>query len=279
MKNKLTFDWLLSPEVLDAPILEALAAFSCPVQIHHIGCGTSSLPLRLRQLVEDPQQVHNTDFSQQAIEIGERLERDALAQDDRSFGTPDSAPAHPHNESHITRSLSTMRWSRLNLLSLDQILSLKGPYHITIDKATCDSIACGDDVPVVLPYPLQPTLWQTPLTPPAPRTEAKVHPLHLLAVHLAYLTPCGGFWIALSYSDHRFPYWPPYPKTADEGLLLQDIVEAGFMHPGSLWRLQSHDTLDAPEVERKGDHVVHGPRITYNLYVMVRTDVAIDRVG
>ncbi len=278
-KNGSTFDWLLPPEVLDKPVLEALATLPGPVRIHHIGCGTSTLPLRLRQFVEDPQQIHNTDFSQQAIEIGQKLENDALAQNDNTSEASASALVHPEDKTHVAQSLRTMRWSKLDLLSSDQIVSMGRPYHITIDKSTCDSISCGEDVSIVLPYPLQPAHSQTSFAPLRHGIQAKVHPIHLLALHMAYLTPCGGFWIALSYSDHRFPYWPPYPKSTDEGLLLQEIVDAGFAHPGSLWRLQSHDKLDAPQTERKGDHVVHEPRITHNLYVMVRTDVAIDRVG
>ena len=39
-------------------------------QVLHVGCGTSDCSV-LRGLVENPRQIHNVDFSEVAVEVGE----------------------------------------------------------------------------------------------------------------------------------------------------------------------------------------------------------------
>lgn len=297
-RNESPFDWLLPPEALDRPILEAIGTFPTHPQIHHIGCGTSSVSLHLRKLVENPQQIHNTDFSKVAIEIGEKWEQHVFNEAEGSKSGNGTTPkpintsingsladgAAPEGQRRQDdgapheQPLRRMCWSTLDLLSLDQILLLPRRYDITIDKSTSDSISCAEDPTIVLPYPLRATDSKQAYPPLPPNFRSKVHPLHLLAVHLAYLTSPGGRWIALSYSGSRFPYWPPYPGSVDEGLLQQEIVDGGFVHPGRLWRLESQEMLQAPRSETDGDHVVHRPKIVYYLYVMARTNVALERI-
>lgn len=252
-KNPSAFEWLLPANCLDGPITEALSHASSPrPRLLHIGCGTSALSLHLRSHVEDPRQIHNTDFSRVAVELGARWERDVFDE-----GCTDR-----------------MQWSTLDLLSLPSIRTLaeeKGCYDIVVDKSTCDAISCGDDVPVPLPHPLQPS----PPPSSSPSSTAKIHPLHILALHLAALVPPGGRWIALSYSGQRFPFFEPFPVRADEGRLDPELLERGFVHPGRLWRLERKEVVEVGMGGAKpgGGGLVHEPRTAHWIYVMVRSEL------
>ncbi|KAK7558785.1 hypothetical protein IWX91DRAFT_90847 [Phyllosticta citricarpa] len=360
-KDPSAFEWLLSPNCLDKHVLEALAAASSPSPdcssspslplpcIHHIGCGTSAMSFQLRRLVGDPAQVHNTDYSPAAVEIGRNREREIFGDaeggedsatkryDSASTGSPSSECDHEVEDEEEERDekerartsenvqrgrrrqdsatppqgptdgssddgvgkseTRRMRWSTIDLLSLRAIAPLAHPhlpYAVIVDKSTSDCISCVDDVTITLPYALQPV--ETDSTSAAataaakPRTTAKIHPLHLLAVHLAHHTRPGGRWLAVSYSGARFPFVPPYPERADEGRLDAEMLEKGFVHPGKLWRLERREMVGAEVQEgEKGEgegggnegaaQVVHRPRIVHFLYVLVRTDLRLEMVG
>ncbi|KAK7612046.1 hypothetical protein JOL62DRAFT_499980 [Phyllosticta paracitricarpa] len=305
-KDPSAFEWLLSPNCLDKHVLEALAAASSPSPdcssspslplpcVHHIGCGTSAMSFQLRRLVDDPAQVHNTDYSPAAVEIGRNREREMFGDGE---GGEDSATRRYDSASTGSPSSERMRWSTIDLLSLRAIAPLAHPhppYAVIVDKSTSDCISCVDDVTITLPYALQPV--ETDSTSAAataaakPQTTAKIHPLHLLAVHLAHHTRPGGRWLAVSYSGARFPFVPPYPERADEGRLDAEMLERGFVHPGRLWRLERREMVGAEVQEgEKGEgegggnegaaQVVHRPRIVHFLYVLVRTDLRLEMVG
>lgn len=294
-KNPAAFDWLLPANCLDRPIIDALRASPNPrPRLLHIGCGTSILSLHLRTHVDDPRQVHNTDFSRVAIDLGARWERDvfesdqALPQDpeESSDGeTPPTEQPQPRANSQTARP-PRMRWSTLDLLSLPSIRRLaedereedgSAPYDIIVDKSTCDAISCGDDQLIPLPYPLRTT---SPTYPsPTPPPTMPLHPLHLLALHLAALVPPAGRWIALSYSAHRFPFFEPFPEKVEEGRLDGEAVEKGWLvHPGRLWRLVGKEMVEVEEEsggEEKGQ-VVHRPKTAHWVYAMVRTEVEME---
>ncbi|KIY68596.1 hypothetical protein CYLTODRAFT_421443 [Cylindrobasidium torrendii FP15055 ss-10] len=262
-KKEKTFDWLLPAHTLDAPILEALAASnSVAPRLLHIGCGTSTLSFHLRTLVESPDQIHNTDYSSVAVDAGARWEEE-------SFQKPTGDNAHEHR----------MSWSTLDLLCPTSIgdLRQKGQlYDIIVDKSTSDAISCGDDLEIALPYVFC-TSIDLPSGAPARRT---MHPLHLLAVHLAALARPGARWIVLSYSAERFPFLPPFPYTQQDGLLEPDIEKEGFPHPAKLWRLEKKEALEAvgdgaSDADAKGHGIVHKPKVSNWLYVMSRTDVVL----
>ncbi|KAJ7228198.1 hypothetical protein GGX14DRAFT_554300 [Mycena pura] len=311
-KDPDVFDWLLPSNCLDKHISKAIEASTDPSPwIHHIGCGTSALSYHLRKLVKSPHQIHNTDFSVVAVDIGKRREGELFGEENASGQVhacrlEDSASATSPSSEHGTEdsnvaqgSRRSMRWSTINLLSLTDFTSLVShdkphPYTIIVDKSTSDSISCVDDVAIILPYPLQPV---TTSTVKASRTtgtisqakvKVKVHALHLLAVHLAYTTAPGGRWFAVSYSGSRFPFLPPYPTSSDEGLLSAELLENGFVHPGRLWRLESHERVEVPAVpaeegrgkggQGRGSAVVHRPQVMHNLYVLVRTDLGLEMV-
>ncbi|KAK7530942.1 uncharacterized protein J3D65DRAFT_560827 [Phyllosticta citribraziliensis] len=301
-KDPSAFEWLLSPNRLDKHVLEALdaaASSSSPnplspqqPSIHHIGCGTSAMSFQLRRLVDDPAQVLNTDYSPAAVEIGRSREKEIFG----DGGAEVVEQATRRRRGSASMESKTMRWRTIDLLSLADTAQLARdppypPFAVIVDKSTSDCISCVDDVAVTLPYALQPVESSTPGTTAAnpPTTMAQIHPLHLLAVHLAYHTRPGGRWLAVSYSGARFPFLPPYPDRADEGMLSDETVERGFVHPGRLWRLQSHEMIDSGGDEGKGEEggkegggatvVVHRPRIMHHLYVLERTDLRLEMVG
>jgi len=75
--NPSAFDWLQPASILDAPLTAALLdSWISKPEILHIGCGTSLLSYHLREHVETPGQIHNVDFSQEAIELGKRREQE-----------------------------------------------------------------------------------------------------------------------------------------------------------------------------------------------------------
>ncbi|KAF3910573.1 hypothetical protein ABW21_db0202543 [Orbilia brochopaga] len=130
------FDWLLPADALDSAVTKALdSARSCDEpRILHIGCGTSSLSFHLRDLVKSPSQIHNVDFSAAAIDVGKAQE----------------AAESP---------LERMQWSVADLLSFDDILTLRAAgeaaraYHVVVDKSTADAISCAEDVSIPRHYP------------------------------------------------------------------------------------------------------------------------------
>ncbi|KAH7054605.1 hypothetical protein B0J12DRAFT_658266 [Macrophomina phaseolina] len=297
-KNPSAFDWLLPANCLDGPIIEAIQASHTPYpRLLHIGCGTSILSLHLRYHVEDPRQIHNTDFSHVAIELGAKWERevfesDAKAQEASESGNGsekapklNSAPS-PEKSGEESMSISSdslghpprMRWSTLDLLSLPSIraISEKETYDIIVDKSTCDAISCGDDVRVPLPYPLLPT--DAASNAEGEMSMVHIHPLHILGLHLASLVPAGGRWIALSYSGHRFPFFEPYPATVEEGKLDEELLQKGFVHPGRLWRLERQEMVELEDDggSTEGRGIVHRPKTAHWIYVMVRTDVVLN---
>ncbi|KAF2084487.1 hypothetical protein K490DRAFT_49130 [Saccharata proteae CBS 121410] len=270
-ENSSAFDWLLPPNSLDAPIVQALN--SCKGDkptIMHIGCGTSVLSLHLRAHVEDPQQIHNVDFSRAAIELGARWEQQLSEANDR-----------PQKSSEDTK-LPRMRWSVADLLSLPSIidLSLDGSekYDVIVEKSTSDAVACGEDVSIPLPYPLR-SVWHFDSS--FPKRSGLVHPCHILAAHLAFLSKPGATWIAISYSSNRFPFLPPYPSSNEEGRLSQEIVANGFPHPATLWNLVRKEQVEAPDAKANGEHdenFVHRPKVSHWLYVLVRTNEPLELV-
>jgi hypothetical protein len=73
-------------------------------------------------------------------------------------------------------------------------------FSIVIEKSCADAIACGEDISIPVPYRLDQAVNRTKTTD----GTMYIHPVCLLAIHLAALTKPGGTWIVLSYSDTRF---------------------------------------------------------------------------
>lgn len=278
------FDWLLPPRMfVDFATRWVEAERLKKAEILHIGCGTSDCSV-LAGLVDEPRQVHNVDFSQAGIDAAASRERE-LAQ---KKAVDLIEAENKHDSVHSPEIASTMRWSCLDLLSLpatmdlmEQQLEANGLFDLVLDKSTSDSIACAVPPAVSLPYPLSINGWTRGISQSGMQQRSSIHPLHLLAVNLAALTrPRTGKWIAISYSEDRFPFLPPYPQTMSHGLLLDDIVKAGFPHPSQLWRLEAKQRVVVEESltnrrKRLSTGVTHRPEVAHWLYVMIRTDTLI----
>ncbi|KAF2638004.1 hypothetical protein P280DRAFT_471656 [Massarina eburnea CBS 473.64] len=294
--NANPFEWLEAPDALDPFLVAALNDAEDPhPQILHIGCGTSLLSYHLRAHVQQPEQVHNLDYSQVAVEIGRDREPDLLRDDDIEGNS---------QTEWAEKSKPKMRWSAANLLDHSSLLGSCEPstYSVIVDKSTADCIACSDDVYIPLPYHIA----MTSRTFKAPKTTTSsepIHPLHILAVHLAYVAKPGARWIACSYSMDRFPFLrtdepeciPGVSVSAadksqneagdehlEDDMELQadlddipcSIINGGFPDPSTLWQLYGKYEIEPPSAQTSDDHgIVHRPRILHWVYILERTDV------
>lgn len=294
------FDWLLPAEEgrVDALVRAAIGDDGgdeegrARARILHIGCGTSALSLRLREFVRHANQVHNTDFSRVAVEQGRQAEAEAEAAAAAAGGGDAGGQAERedgHNTAAGAETRDRMQWSTLDLLSLGDVRALvdtsppSSPqlYTLILDKSTSDAISCGPDVSLPLPYPPVDTeslsMNSSPATagaqPAAPST--RLHPLHVLALHLALLTRPRGTWLAVSYSSARFPFLEPFPSRQDEGRLEweDERCVGGFTHPGRLWTLESKEGVELPCGE--GEQAEGTPRTVHWVYVLRRTEVPV----
>lgn len=288
--DKKPFDWLLPASALrdvTADMSEKDALRKC--EVLHIGCGTSDSSI-LRELVDAPEQILNVDYSEAAVEAASEREQEFLAQEQNSnLLEPEGNPKG------VQRSvdLQGMRWSCMDLLSLDSILSIlerqqaeSGKlFDLVLDKSTSDSISCGREVSLNVPYPLSINGWTRRILRGGTDAPADVHPLHVLALHLAALTtPVSGRWIVISYSEDRFPFLPPFPHSVSTGLLGDDVIQKGFTHPHQLWKLEKKEKIDpdanheetlAERKKRLSAGLVHRPKVSHWLYVLRRTNAII----
>lgn len=285
------FDWLLPATALRDVATEWVDGGKLrKAEILHIGCGTSDSGI-LRELVDSPDQIHNVDYSTTAIEAARGREQEVQTKQDDDDPLLETEPGK-HDSVQLQSPPRYMRWSSLDLLSLDATLSIAEQQSergrmldLILDKSTSDSISCGSDIGLQLPYSLSINGWTRGVLASAVFQQFDIHPLHVLAVHLAALTtPRTGKWIAISYSDDRFPFLPPYPRSASHGFLPEDAIKAGFPHPNQLWRLETKEKIE-PEAEKEEtlaqrrkrlkEGLVHRPKVAHWLYVLQRTDVVV----
>ena len=282
------FDWLVPAQNLREIALEWIEdSASKAMEVLHIGCGTSDASA-LRELVGDPRQIHNVDYSRAAIDAAVVREDELISKADQTW----TETKDKHDSVQQSTAPQKMRWSCLDLLSLDSAFCLLEQqsetgnlFDLVLDKSTSDSIACGSDIHVSLPYPLSVNGWTRGIRQSGVAQSAEVHPLHVLAVHLAALTrPKTGKWIVVSYSEDRFPFLPPYPQSASHGFLPDSVIQAGFAHPRQLWRLEAKEKIDlnvkreetlAERKKRLTSRTVHRPQVSHWLYVLVRTDALV----
>jgi hypothetical protein len=98
-----------------------------------------------------------------------------------------------------------------------------------------------------------------------------IHPVCLLAIHLAALTKPGGTWIVLSYSETRFDC-----LACEEGRdeFFHESKKVGSVpDPALLWKMVMKQEMIS-QVERM-DGSVHRPKIAHWLYILRRTDHAV----
>ncbi|XTI88334.1 hypothetical protein V2W45_482544 [Cenococcum geophilum] len=168
-----------------------------------------------------------------------------------------------------------MYWDTADLLSLHSILSVCRPasYFLIVEKYCSDSIACAEDILISVPYPLAFVSPPLPPSPHNPLNPTPVRPLpHTPAPHLALVTQPGGRWIAFSYSSLRFPFLTSSPSSDSEtweDAVPDELLMHGFSDPTRLWMLERKEAVEAPP--EGGVGVVHRPKVSHWLYVLVRT--------
>lgn len=319
--NSNPFEWLEAPNALDPFLVHALQCYTdeCP-EILHIGCGTSLLSYHLRAHVQNPEQIHNLDYSDVAVQVGRKREVDLFSKKGDSNGNngsmsisndtakdtksstgkpgiddPTVATTSHSAKGNPEQSMKCMHWSSADLLSHSSLLRICKPsgYSIIVDKSTSDSIACADDLYVPLPYPIY-----TSMNNPGPQETTEsfepIHPLHILAIHMALLTKPKGKWISLSYSEDRYPFLRVPPATPDgfthasasvlsanehngnispeDDLddIPEKIIKSGLPDPGTLWRLESKHEIEVPDTTPQIG-AVYRPRVVHWVYVLERT--------
>ncbi|KAH7414087.1 hypothetical protein DE146DRAFT_16733 [Phaeosphaeria sp. MPI-PUGE-AT-0046c] len=253
------FEWLGAPHVLGPFLLDAIqSGEDAEPHLLHIGCGTSMLSQHLKTLVKEPGQIHNLDYSQIAVDVSRKREKELCNDNKSKDGPTTNDVAEPF-----------MHWDAVDMLDHKSFLPVckPGSYSIIVDKSTSDSIACSDDVKISLPYlidiPDQP-LDLSIREPPEP-----IHPLHVLAVHLALVTKPGARWIALSYSSDRFPFV--------DGLYSSRPHLPGFPDTGTLWKLVEKQEMGGQSepqtyVNATGT-LAYQPKVVHWVYVLKRTEV------
>lgn len=269
-QNQENFEWLKTSDDF-MPHVRAVAD-SKPQDdrlILHIGPGSSNLSLELRQLVHRPQQVHNVDFSAEAVLIGQKME-DASAQAAKRSSGVEADDGH------------RMLWTQADLLNIYDIHKLLQKnvdhklYNLIIDKSTSDSIACCSDVEYD-PVTLTPSSTASVTTSASQSntnlkqtgTTKKIMPVNLLALHMAAVTAPGGYWLVLSYSDSRFelldkpnPFRPQSKHLSPEEL-----------NPADYWTMESKREIERPEVAEMTDeqkYIVYRPIMVDWLYLLRR---------
>lgn len=343
--NSSPFEWLEAPNALDSFLVEALrATLDENPHILHIGCGTSLLSYHLRAHVKDPEKIHNLDYSDVAINIGRNREGEIYnseviqnagdgadssncpSTNDKDLKGANNADGSNQNEPHLVLSRSKpagnetettvtkkrMRWSSANLLSHSSLLEVCEPsaYSVIVDKSTSDSVACSEDVTVPLPYPIGIDSASL-ISSRGSESPEPIHPLHILAIHMALLTKPGARWISLSYSEDRYPFLPrqlppppqlaststtsqpPAPTISPAGKngfgnggsefyddlddIPQKVIDSGLADPGTLWRLEAkHEIEVPPQIPPSGaSSGAHQPRILHWVYILRRTNIKV----
>jgi hypothetical protein len=136
-------------------------------------------------------------------------------------------------------------------------------FSTVIEKSCADAIACGEDVTIPVPYRLN-------LVPNRAKVADKnvyIHPVCLMAIHIAALTKLGGMWIMFSYSETRFDCLYG-PEGGDDEY--HELKKAGIVpDPVSLWMVVKKQEMVSQVESRDGS--VYRPRISHWLYMLKRT--------
>jgi hypothetical protein len=273
------YDWLQDEHIFDEPIKARLqqrgADPHADPSILHIGCGSSKLSLRLRELASDPRQVLNVDVSEAGVRLGRCMERTQFG---KQCAT--ESPNGEHSAERRGTADTSMCWATVNLVDVADIVALAAShgrdFTLVADKGTSDALACAYDVPIQLPYRITPSGSYCEVAQGS-IGSASIHPVQLLAVHLAFLCRPGAWWIALSFSNDRLPFLcpgvardghdPPSPKD----------LHIGFPDPADLWKLVRKEAVEAsPEPPTTHGTPVHRPTVTHTIYILERTDYGLD---
>lgn len=249
------YEWLVSPSTLHNPIIDALAAAPSPSpRVLHIGCGSSELSYHLRYLVDTPAQVHNVDFSPEAVALGKK-----------------------HDDAK-----EPMHWTAADLLDYEDVMALgstESPeqrgFDVVVDKGTADAVACayhkrldGEHVELIREVAVgKGEKGHDNGNAVGDTVGSKIHPEALLMVHLAKVTAKGARWICVSFSATRFDFLEEvHTVQSHEG------GKPVSFRAGDLWEVESRVTIEVADEEPETDdgRVVGRPKIQYWLYVLRR---------
>ncbi|OCH87461.1 hypothetical protein OBBRIDRAFT_796167 [Obba rivulosa] len=254
-KHEQHFEWLGDGSDSILPHLEAylrstmIAPHVFPPRLLHIGAGSSTLSERIletyRQVLRDNvdgRLIVNMDFSEVSVRQGEEVEGKRRLESERMQWVQADA----------------LKWS--DLLTLADGQNAEGYFAIIVDKSTSDAISCADDIPLKSSPDLHPLLRSYVEESILPTGEPMfLHPVGLLALHLASLVRPGGIWISLSYSSSRFAFLD-HPVEND----------MGSIHPGVFWALERVEGVEAPSGQQKTG--INAPNVLHQVYIMRRTD-------
>src|SRR5436190_9098934 len=112
--------------------------------------------------------------------------------------------------------------------------TIDSKFFIVIEKSCADAIACGEDVKIPIPYNI--------LTTGVSNNEVAaqhgyIHPVCLLAIHVAALTEIGGFWIILSYTKYRFGFL--FGVEDEDESMVHWKIDGSVPDPRKLWTMLS----------------------------------------
>lgn len=259
-KKEHHFEWLGDGKDTIVPILRPLLQVSASAhslrvpRTLHIGAGTSSLSDHIFASYHDvfagrsiENAIVNTDFAAQAVEKGRRAEKG--------------------------KGRDAILWEQVDLLSWQNIVGLKeqdeqGVFDFVVDKSTSDAISCGETFTFSQEKLTNPSISLHPMLRAYlsrhPGEILQLEPLEILALHLAALVRPGGLWIALSYSNDRFPFLTSPLNTMGT----EQVLDAGLY-----WKVDAVQTVNAPSGwgRLEGGANVHTPQILHYLYTFKRS--------
>ncbi|KAI0782414.1 hypothetical protein BC629DRAFT_1289374 [Irpex lacteus] len=277
-KTESHFEWLGDGRETIIPVLQQYLlthskAAKIPPKTLHIGAGTSTLSSAILKTYHDTYEgqtqtemrdvVVNTDFAEEVVERGR-----------------ESAEA----------GRDEVRWEKVDLLSWEDcrgLISEGGElFEVVVDKSTSDAISCGQDVSFseTLTGDHETSSTHPLIAQVLSRSQSEVpvvlEPLEVVALHLASLVKPRGMWIALSYSERRFPFLSASNKDSRQevdvgggrgGRDERDERGSTALDVSLFWELERVEKVDAPS----GGNA-HAPLIQHHLYILRRTDKTIE---
>lgn len=228
-----------------------------PPLLLHIGAGTSTLS---GEILEEYQRIYqkpftspvvlNTDFAFEAVRRGTQ--------------------ATEGSQEVMWRQLDLLSWKNMLLLR-DEVWQTEGRrFMFVVDKSTTDAISCQEDMVFgeetfgSSPGDIHPLILSIMST--SSRKHIQIHPVAVLALHLASHVEAGGVWIVLSYSSNRFPF-----LSNEQNLGNKD--EGRELDVGVFWKLERVEAVKVREGEVRG--TVHAPDVFHYLYILRRTDAVV----
>lgn len=276
-RESTSYDWLVSPDILIEPLLSVLSRYPKhpSPRVLHIGCGTSGLSCLLRKQVP-PSSILNVDFSHRAIELGIQREQKEFSEAEGSmkWATADLLEwqsierACELDDGYSTQLQGDHKFSPGNSKPSTTRLGLELMFSIVIEKSCADSIACGVDIEIPLPYyPEHKVVASINKDTRIEMAEVFAHPVALLSIHLAAVTKAGGTWVAFSYSTTRFDCLYE-DNNGDFRKARQDKL---VPNPALLWRMEMKQEVVVQQGHFRDG--VHRPQISHWLYILRRTNV------